>query len=125
MLQHFTKIADAVDIPQILYNVPSRTASDLIPDTVIKLANHPNIIGIKEAVDDSKRLAELLLISQKMGHQKNFSKKFLSGSTWQPAGFYLAFKVFYPSRSRARHYEGFRPTQGYRWKGLCELPTAC
>ena len=43
LLQHFTKIADAVDIPQILYNVPSRTASDLIPDTVIKLANHPNI----------------------------------------------------------------------------------
>ena len=73
LLQHFTKIADAVDIPQILYNVPSRTASDLIPDTVIKLANHPNIIGIKEAVDDSKRLAELLLISQKMSHQKNFS----------------------------------------------------
>ena len=73
LLQHFTKIADAVDIPQILYNVPSRTASDLIPDTVIKLANHPNIIGIKEAVDDSKRLAELLLISQKMSHKKNFS----------------------------------------------------
>ncbi len=73
LLQHFTKIADAVDIPQILYNVPSRTASDLIPDTVIKLANHPNIIGIKEAVDDSKRLAELLLISHKISHQKNFS----------------------------------------------------
>ena len=73
LLQHFTKIADAVDIPQILYNVPSRTASDLIPDTVIKLANHPNIIGIKEAVDDSKRLAELLLISHKMSHQKKFS----------------------------------------------------
>jgi len=73
LLKHFTKIADAVDIPQILYNVPSRTASDLMPDTVIKLANHPNIIGIKEAVDDSKRLAELLLISQKMSHQKNFS----------------------------------------------------
>jgi len=73
LLQHFTKIADAVDIPQILYNVPSRTASDLIPDTVIKLANHPNIIGIKEAVDDPKRLAELLLISHKISHQKNFS----------------------------------------------------
>ena len=73
LLKHFTKIADAVDIPQILYNVPSRTASDLIPDTVIKLANHPNIIGIKEAVDDSKRLAELLLISHKMSHQKKFS----------------------------------------------------
>jgi len=73
LLKHFTKIADAVDIPQILYNVPSRTASDLKPDTVIKLSNHPNIIGIKEALDDSKRLAELLSISQNISDKKSFS----------------------------------------------------
>jgi 4-hydroxy-tetrahydrodipicolinate synthase len=73
LFQHFSKIADSVDIPQILYNVPSRTACDLKPDTVMRLSNHSNIIGIKEAVDDKERLAELISISQgKMG-QKHFS----------------------------------------------------
>ena len=72
LFQHFSKIADSVDIPQILYNVPSRTACDLKPDTVRRLSNHPNIIGIKEAVDDEERLAELISISQGMD-QKHFS----------------------------------------------------
>ena len=46
---HFKSIADAVDIPQILYNVPGRTAVDMMPETVARLAGHKNIIGIKEA----------------------------------------------------------------------------
>ena len=46
------KIADSVEIPQILYNVPSRTACDLKPETVLRLATHQNIVGIKEAVDE-------------------------------------------------------------------------
>ena len=73
LLQHFSKIADEVDIPQILYNVPSRTASDLEPETVMKLANHPNIVGIKEALDSSKRLEELLSISHNLSDQTCFS----------------------------------------------------
>jgi 4-hydroxy-tetrahydrodipicolinate synthase len=73
LLQHFTKIADSVNIPQILYNVPSRTACDLKPETVASLANHPNIIGIKEALDDKERLAELVSISQNIIDQKHFS----------------------------------------------------
>jgi 4-hydroxy-tetrahydrodipicolinate synthase len=73
LLQHFSKIADEADIPQILYNVPSRTASDLEPETVMKLANHPNIVGIKEALDSSKRLEELLSISQNLSDQTCFS----------------------------------------------------
>jgi len=73
LFQHFIKIADSVDIPQILYNVPSRTACDLRPETVSKLANHQNIVGIKEALDSPERMAELLGISQAILDQKNFS----------------------------------------------------
>ena len=73
LFQHFIKIADSVEIPQILYNVPSRTACDLKPETVLRLAHHQNIVGIKEALDSSERLSELLRISQSIGEQKNFS----------------------------------------------------
>ena len=69
LIKHYLKIADAVNIPQILYNVPSRTACDLKPETVFRLSDHQNIIGIKEAVDDEKRMNELLEIKDK----KNFS----------------------------------------------------
>ena len=73
LFQHFIKIADSVEIPQILYNVPSRTACDLMPETVMRLANHQNIVGIKEALDSSERLSELIKISQSIADQKNFS----------------------------------------------------
>lgn len=73
LFQHFTKIADSVDIPQILYNVPSRTACDLRPETVEDLAAHPNIIGIKEATDNPLRLNELMSITEKLVDQKYFS----------------------------------------------------
>lgn len=53
---HFKKIAEAVDIPQILYNVPSRTACDLLPETVGRLSKIKNIIGIKEATGDVRRV---------------------------------------------------------------------
>ncbi|HLS81907.1 MAG TPA: 4-hydroxy-tetrahydrodipicolinate synthase [Steroidobacter sp.] len=49
LYQHYRKIAAAVDIPLILYNVPSRTACDLKPETVERLAQCPNIVGVKEA----------------------------------------------------------------------------
>lgn len=57
---HYKAIAEAVDIPQILYNVPGRTACDMLPDTVVALAELPNIIGIKEATGDLARGKELL-----------------------------------------------------------------
>ncbi|HET8807867.1 MAG TPA: 4-hydroxy-tetrahydrodipicolinate synthase [Methylophaga sp.] len=53
---HFKTIAEAVDIPQILYNVPSRTACDLLPETVGRLAKIDNIIAIKEATGDVRRV---------------------------------------------------------------------
>lgn len=54
---HHKKIAETVDIPQILYNVPGRTACDMLPETVQKLAAVDNIIGIKDATGDLNRLA--------------------------------------------------------------------
>ena len=67
------KIADSVEIPQILYNVPSRTACDLRPETVSRLSYHPNIVGIKEAVDDPVRLDELMSIRERANDQKYFA----------------------------------------------------
>jgi 4-hydroxy-tetrahydrodipicolinate synthase len=57
---HFKAIAEAVDIPQILYNVPGRTACDLGNDTVLRLAQIPNIIGIKDATGSIERGSDLL-----------------------------------------------------------------
>jgi len=56
---HYRAVAEAVDIPQILYNVPGRTACDLLPETVARLAKVDNIIGIKDATGDLKRVAAL------------------------------------------------------------------
>ena len=63
LLAHYEKIANNVDIKQILYNVPSRTACDLKPETVSVLSEHKNIVGLKEAVDDIERIKELVKIS--------------------------------------------------------------
>ena len=60
LYQHFTKIADNVDIPQILYNVPGRTCCDLLPDTLDRLASHERIVGIKEATGDLDRAREVI-----------------------------------------------------------------
>ena len=57
---HFKTIAEAVDIPQILYNVPGRTVADMQTDTVLRLAQVPNIIGIKEATGSLERASDLI-----------------------------------------------------------------
>lgn len=57
---HFKAIADAVDIPQVLYNVPGRTGVDMQTETVLRLVSHKNIIGIKEATGDLVRAKELI-----------------------------------------------------------------
>ncbi|MBE7416180.1 MAG: 4-hydroxy-tetrahydrodipicolinate synthase [Ideonella sp.] len=60
MYQHFRAIAEAVDIPLYLYNVPGRTVADLQHDTVMRLAQVPNIVGIKEATGNLERAAWLI-----------------------------------------------------------------
>ena len=60
LYQHFKAVAEAVDIPHILYNVPGRTVADLANDTTLRLARIPNIIGIKDATGDIGRGSDLL-----------------------------------------------------------------
>lgn len=60
LYQHYKLIADSVAIPQILYNVPGRTACDMKPETVERLADIPNIVGIKEASGSIERIRELV-----------------------------------------------------------------
>ncbi len=56
LYQHYKAIAEATDLPQILYNVPGRTAVDLLPETVARLAKFENIVGIKDATGDLSRV---------------------------------------------------------------------
>lgn len=60
LYQHYAAIAHAAAVPQILYNVPSRTACDLLPETIKRLAQISNIIGIKEATGNMDRVREIL-----------------------------------------------------------------
>ena len=60
LYQHFKTIADASTVPVILYNVPGRTGCNLLPKTVAKLAEHPNIVAIKEATGNMSQMVELV-----------------------------------------------------------------
>lgn len=60
LYRHYKAVADAVHVPIILYNVPVRTAVDLLPETVIRLAECSNIVGIKEATGDIERVTTIL-----------------------------------------------------------------
>jgi len=60
LFRHFSAIADSVNVPVILYNVPGRTACDLLPETVVRLSAHPRIAGIKEATGDLSRAEAIL-----------------------------------------------------------------
>ncbi|MBO5130529.1 MAG: 4-hydroxy-tetrahydrodipicolinate synthase [Oscillospiraceae bacterium] len=60
LIKHFTMIADASSVPVILYNVPGRTGCALQPKTVAKLAEHPNIVALKEATGNMAQMVELM-----------------------------------------------------------------
>ncbi|MGH7703014.1 MAG: 4-hydroxy-tetrahydrodipicolinate synthase [Gemmatimonadales bacterium] len=75
LFQHFSAVADASSRPVCLYNVPGRTAVNLKPETVFRLAQHPNIAGIKESSGDLQQVMHLLL-----GRSIDFAV--LSGEDW-------------------------------------------
>ncbi len=64
MVRHFSEVAERTGLPVMLYNVPSRTACDLLPETVGRLHSQSGIIGIKEAVSDEQRMRDLLSIKR-------------------------------------------------------------
>jgi 4-hydroxy-tetrahydrodipicolinate synthase len=65
LYQHYRAVAEAVDIPQILYNVPGRTGCDISNDTALRLASIPNIVGIKDATGSIERGTDLILRAPK------------------------------------------------------------
>jgi len=60
LVEHYRTIADAVDLPQIVYNVPSRTGQNIEPDTAVELARHENIAGFKAASGDLNQISEIV-----------------------------------------------------------------
>jgi 4-hydroxy-tetrahydrodipicolinate synthase len=58
--QHFKAIAEAVDLPVVLYNVPGRTVADMLPETTLRLAQVPGVVGVKEATGNIERAAQLI-----------------------------------------------------------------
>jgi 4-hydroxy-tetrahydrodipicolinate synthase len=75
LLRHFQAVADASSVPVCLYNVPGRTAVNMKPDTVLRLAAHDNIVGVKESSGDLAQVQHLLL-----GRPEGFAV--LSGEDW-------------------------------------------
>ena len=65
MVQHFTKIAEAVDLPVILYNVPGRTVADMSNETVLRLSQVPGVIGVKDATGNVARGTDLIRLAPK------------------------------------------------------------
>src|SRR3989344_2805371 len=65
LYQHYRRVAEEADIPIILYNVPGRTGVNMLPETVARLAEIKNIVGIKEATGDLKQISEVISICPK------------------------------------------------------------
>jgi 4-hydroxy-tetrahydrodipicolinate synthase len=84
LYQHYSRIAHAVPIPLILYNVPHRTGCDLLPKTVARLSHCSNIVGIKDATGDVVRLQHLIEAGE--GRVDVFSGDDLTAAEWMLAG---------------------------------------
>jgi 4-hydroxy-tetrahydrodipicolinate synthase len=84
LFQHYSQIASEVAIPIILYNVPARTACDLLPETVARLSKISNIVGIKDATGQMTRLQQILRLSE--GSIDVFSGDDFTAAPWMLAG---------------------------------------
>lgn len=84
LYQHYSAVAKAVPMPIILYNVPGRTACDLLPETVARLAKISNVIGIKEATGQMTRLQQILRLSE--NSIDVYSGDDLTAAHWMLAG---------------------------------------
>lgn len=71
LIEHFTKIADEVKIPQILYNIPGRTAVNINPETLATLSKHPNIVGVKEATGNISQMVKMFKLLEDNGELDN------------------------------------------------------
>ncbi|MCK4405551.1 MAG: 4-hydroxy-tetrahydrodipicolinate synthase [Hadesarchaea archaeon] len=60
LYQHYKRIAEEVDLPQVIYNIPSRTSLNMLPETMAKLAKVKNIVGVKEASGDLKQITQII-----------------------------------------------------------------
>jgi 4-hydroxy-tetrahydrodipicolinate synthase len=60
LLDHFTAIADATKLPVMIYNIPGRTAVNILPDTLVSLSEHPRIVAVKESSGDLMQIAEII-----------------------------------------------------------------
>lgn len=84
LFQHYSAIAQAVPMPIILYNVPGRTACDLLPETVARLAKISNIVGIKEATGQMTRLQQIVRLTE--NSLDVYSGDDLTAAQWMLAG---------------------------------------
>lgn len=64
LYQHYKRIAEEVDLPQIIYNIPSRTGVNMLPETMARLAKLKNIVGVKEATGDMKQITKIIELTQ-------------------------------------------------------------
>lgn len=65
LYQHYKRIAEEVDLPQVIYNIPSRTSLNMLPETMAKLAKDKNIVGVKEASGDLKQITRIIELAGK------------------------------------------------------------
>jgi len=73
LIEHFRAVAQQCDIPQILYNVPSRSGVDLLPEAVLELSREDNIVGIKDATANLDRLQQMLVVNKNKKEMAFFS----------------------------------------------------
>ena len=64
MYQHFRKVAEDVDLPLVLYNIPGRTGVNMLPELVARLAQIPNIVAIKEAAGSVQQVADIFRLTK-------------------------------------------------------------